>query len=303
MSRSAPRLVRTKTSARPGSRLEQLDQRVELGLTGDGDERVADVDACRAGLKLGLVVAGIGGVGAGQTADLAVQRGREEERLALLRQPAHDPVDLRLEAHVEHPVGLVKDEYPHRSDVDHPPLDQVPQPPGSRHQDRGRLGPLRLRSERRAAVDGADVEAARVRRSGQLLGHLGRELARRHQHECCRTSRLELSRSTSGIPKARVLPEPVGDCASTSRPASPSGMTRLWIANGTVIPRLARASTTGRDTPRPVNVSSSMNPPCRAAFRAASSVEISNPRRTGHGTKKRQISRGGEPFTTSCTAV
>ena len=70
-------------------------------------------------------------------------------------------------------------------------------------------------------------------------------------------------------------------------------MTRAWIANGTVMPRSASASATGRDTPRPVKVPSSICPPCwPAAFRAAVSVEISNPRRTGHGTKKRQTSRG-----------
>ena len=34
-------------------------------------------------------------------------------------------------------------------------------------------------------------------------------------------------RSTIGTPKASVLPDPVGDCASTSWPASTSGMTML----------------------------------------------------------------------------
>ena len=48
-------------------------------------------------------------------------------------------------------------------------------------------------------------------------------------------------RSTIGMPKASVLPEPVGDLASTSRPASTSPMTERWIANGSVIPSLASA--------------------------------------------------------------
>ena len=41
------------------------------------------------------------------------QRRREEERLALLRlrQPAQDEAEVRDEAHVEHPVGLVDDEH------------------------------------------------------------------------------------------------------------------------------------------------------------------------------------------------
>ena len=39
-------------------------------------------------------------------------------------------------------------------------------------------------------------------------------------------------RSTIGIANARVLPDPVGDFASTSRPASASGRTKDWIVNG-----------------------------------------------------------------------
>jgi hypothetical protein len=57
-------------------------------------------------------------------------------------------------------------------------------------------------------------------------------------------------RSISGIAKASVLPEPVGDLASTSRPSRTSRTTRRWMANGSVMPRPARAATTGRDTPR-----------------------------------------------------
>ena len=57
-------------------------------------------------------------------------------------------------------------------------------------------------------------------------------------------------RSAIGTPKARVLPDPVGDLASTSRPASTSPMTERWIANGSVIPSLESAFTTALDTPR-----------------------------------------------------
>ena len=39
-------------------------------------------------------------------------------------------------------------------------------------------------------------------------------------------------RSISGTPKASVLPEPVGDLASTSRPASTSAMTSSWMGKG-----------------------------------------------------------------------
>ena len=44
--------------------------------------------------------------------------------------------------------------------------------------------------------------------------------------------------STSGTAKASVLPDPVGDLTSTSRPARTSGTTRRWTGNGAVMPRL-----------------------------------------------------------------
>src|SRR4051794_36778122 len=59
-----------------------------------------------------------------------------------------------------------------------------------------------------------------------------------------------LTRSTIGTANASVLPDPVGDLARTSRPARTSEMTSRWMANGTVMPRSARAPHTARDTPR-----------------------------------------------------
>ena len=43
-------------------------------------------------------------------------------------------------------------------------------------------------------------------------------------------------RSASGTANASVLPDPVGDLASTSRPASTSPITSRWIANGRSMP-------------------------------------------------------------------
>src|SRR6059058_5172403 len=60
-------------------------------------------------------------------------------------------------------------------------------------------------------------------------------------------------RSVSGTAKASVLPEPVGDLASTSRPASTSPITSFWIANGSVKPRSDSARVTALDTPRSAN--------------------------------------------------
>ena len=52
------------------------------------------------------------GVLLGGAAGLAVERGGEEEGLALARALGDDAVDGRAEAHVEHAVGLVEDEDP-----------------------------------------------------------------------------------------------------------------------------------------------------------------------------------------------
>ena len=57
------------------------------------------------------------------------------------------------------------------------------------------------------------------------------------------------SRSTIGTAKASVLPEPVGDFASTSRPARASGRTRPWIRNGAWMSRSASACAMRADTP------------------------------------------------------
>ena len=47
-------------------------------------------------------------VGIRELTNRTVESSREEHRLALARKPLHQPLDLRLEAHVEHPVGLVQ---------------------------------------------------------------------------------------------------------------------------------------------------------------------------------------------------
>ena len=93
---------------------------------------------------------------------------------------------------------------------------------------------LGLRGDRDAAVDRGD--ACRSRAGAIVLelgGDLRGELARRDEDERGRT-RVSLGsrRSTIGIAKASVLPEPVGDFASTSRPASASGRTSAWIRKG-----------------------------------------------------------------------
>ena len=92
----------------------------------------------------------------------------------------------------------------------------------------------------------------RVDDGGDLVG----ELTGRHRAParaaaaggaCCPTA---ASRATSGMLKARVLPEPVRPRPSTSRPARLSGSVAAWIGNGAVMPLAASASTSGAGTPR-----------------------------------------------------
>ena len=81
---------------------------------------------------------------AGELADLAVERRREEHRLPVPRQAAHELVDLRLEAHVEHAVGLVEHECAHLREVHEPAVGQILEPAGRRDEDVRVLDPVGL---------------------------------------------------------------------------------------------------------------------------------------------------------------
>ena len=160
-----------------------------------------------------------------------------------------DAVDLRLEAHVEHAVGLVEHEDLDRVELDEPRSIRsssrpgvattmcapAPASPGARCPRRRR----RRRPERpRASASGASSSAtwAASSRVGTRTSAQGRASA-------------AFRRSTIGIAKASVLPEPVGDLTSTSRPSSASGMTSVWMAKGDSTPRRESASTTASATP------------------------------------------------------
>ena len=90
-----------------------------------GHELVLDLAGLLLFGKCRLEAGGAVGVVPRELADRAVERGREEHRLAIARQPADDAVDLRLEAHVEHPVGLVEDENADVREVDEPALGEI----------------------------------------------------------------------------------------------------------------------------------------------------------------------------------
>ena len=106
----------------------------------------------RLGVGLGrshLEPARVAGVCTRQVAHLTVERRREEHRLACTGKPANDRVDLRLEAHVEHPVRFVEDEDLGLLERDKAAIDQILQAAGRGDEDLGALRLLRL------ACDGA----------------------------------------------------------------------------------------------------------------------------------------------------
>src|SRR5919108_629836 len=67
----------------------------------------------------------------------SLQRRREEERLPLPRDQADDPIDGALEAHVEHPVGLVEDEHADPVELEVAPLEEVLEAAGGGDDDVG----------------------------------------------------------------------------------------------------------------------------------------------------------------------
>jgi hypothetical protein len=134
--------------------------------------------------------------------------------------------------------------------VDHAALDQVEEASGRRDEDVRLLRALGLRAERRATVDGSDLKALRLGVRAQVFDDLRGELASERGRVRRGGSRSVAVRSTTGIPKARVLPDPVGDAARMSTPARASSSTRLCTANGVMMLRSASVRTTGVLTPR-----------------------------------------------------
>ena len=162
---------------------ERVDQPLELGGVGDRHELVLDVAVGMARRQLGLEPRRIIRVGMGQLADRAVERGREEHRLTPGGQAPDDPVDLGLEAHVEHPVGLVEDEDPDGLEREQAPLDEIVEPAGGGDDDMRAAQALHLWADRGAAVGGRRTKALRLAEQRELLGHLERELAGGREHE------------------------------------------------------------------------------------------------------------------------
>ena len=135
-----------------------------------------------------LVAAGVVREALGHAAGLAVERGGEEQRLALGRALGHDAVDGGLEAHVEHAVGLVEDEDAHAVEGQVAALEEVLQAAGGGHDDVGAGGLAGLLDDAHAAVDGRDAQRAGVGQRADVLDDLAGQLAGGGEDEGRRTA-------------------------------------------------------------------------------------------------------------------
>ncbi len=122
--------------------------------------------------------------------DLIGERGREQQRLAiLLRQRVEDALHLRQEAHVEHAVGLVENEDLDARDVGRAPFEMIDQAARRGDDDvdaAAQRVDLRLHAD--AAEDRRGEHAQMLGVGADVLVNLRGELARRREDEHARAA-------------------------------------------------------------------------------------------------------------------
>ena len=162
--------------------LQLADQGLDP-VAADGHEAMLDLLGGAPGGRAMLVLSRVVGVLAGDASGLAVQRGGEEQRLALGGAGGDDPVHGGAEAHVEHPVGLVEDQRADVAQVKGPALELVLQAARGGHDDVALGGVFALFDQADPAVDGGDAQSARVSDVAQVGGDLRGQLARRGEDQ------------------------------------------------------------------------------------------------------------------------
>ena len=155
-SRSAPCLVRTKMSVRPGAPRD-LGGDADLVAEGDADEAVLHLTGRR---LVGHRVDGrVGQVPTDQLVDITVERGGEQQALALGRRLVEQRGDRRHEAEVGEVVGFVEHGDLHRVQRRRAALDQVDQATGGRDDEVDAAAErVDLSAHRGAAVDGEGLQ-------------------------------------------------------------------------------------------------------------------------------------------------
>ena len=121
---------------------------------------------------------------AGQHLDGAVERRREQQRLARLRREVEQPADFGKEAHVGHAIGFVDDHDLDAAEIDRVLADQISKATGAgdEHVDAAaKLAELGFVTD--AAVDRGHSTRARTGKRLQLVTDLRGELTRRCEHQ------------------------------------------------------------------------------------------------------------------------
>ena len=126
-------------------------------------------------------------VAAHERVDRAVERRREQQRLAGLRRRVEQALDHREEAHVGHAVGFVDDDDLDRVEADFAALDEVGEAARARDEDVDAAAQgLQLQAEAGAAVDGRDPQLALPAEPLELAADLRGELAGGNEDEAGR---------------------------------------------------------------------------------------------------------------------
>ena len=126
--------------------------------------------------------------------DVAVERGREQQRLAIVGREVEDLADLGQEAHVGHAVGLVDHDELDGVELDVAAVEQVHQAAGAGHGDVDAAAQrVELLAEAVAAVERLDEAAAGAGQQGQLVADLRGQLTGRHEHEALGAAGLGLA--------------------------------------------------------------------------------------------------------------
>ena len=183
-SRSAPRLVRTKTRVLVPSALCSCSTRwSSLALCESTLRKRCSISALATPSAAWVWRRASRVYSAGRLAGSALERRREEQRLAARGGLGDDPLDGGSEAHVEHPVGLVEDEHGDVTERDDAAAEQVLEPAGGGDQEVGAARGLDLRAEADAAVDGGDAERPRLGERAQFVDDLADQLPGRGEDE------------------------------------------------------------------------------------------------------------------------
>ena len=206
--------------------------------------------------RLHLVQDGVTKVAADDLVDGRVQRGGEQQRLALDGHAPQQPFDLRQEAHVGHPVGLVDDERRDLVEPDRFAVREVDEPTRRRDDDVGAVGELaRLAVEVGAAVDREDSPVDGFCKRLEDFGDLDGELAGRDEDERGRGAgagarRPHEHRQAEGERLARAGLRLAADVATRERVCDRECLN----GKGRLMPWLPNASTSSGATPRPAKV-------------------------------------------------